>query len=229
MKRLIIYGMVSVLFLCTTVQAEMRVWTSKKGDTVAAEYVKMSGSKVVLKTAEGKTLRVPVSGLCDDDQMYLSHKTAVPPKIQIEVDDDLERKKKGYGGEFEEEEQSVLCTVVIKKTNREPCLGNFKARLWIIGEEAEGTQKKILGIKEQAVSFAKDSVTEFSLKATTSCQRGYMWANGYEYEGFIVCVEDESGEMVAIESNQNAYERSMFVIRKSSQGSIYTEDFGKPR
>jgi hypothetical protein len=227
MKRLMIFGIAAVLFLCATANAEMRIWTSKKGDTIEAEYVKMYGSKVVLKTANGKTLHVPAGGLCDDDQEYLSHLTAVPPKIQIEVDDDLERDKKGAGYYLENEEQRVTCNVVVKKTNSEPCLGNFKARLYVIGEEKEGTKKKILGIKEQAFSFARQDATEFSLTATAKSRVGYMWAEGFEYEGYLVCVEDDSGEMIAMESNQNAYERHMDVILKSSQGNIFTEDFVK--
>ena len=85
MKRWIVCGLAAVLCICVTANAEMRIWTSKKGKTVEAEYIKMYGSQVVLKTAEGRTLHVPVFGLCDDDQDYLSHVAAVPPKIVASV------------------------------------------------------------------------------------------------------------------------------------------------
>lgn len=227
MKRWIVCAGAAFFCLCITADAKMRVWTSRKGDTIEAEYVKMYGRKVVLKTAEGKTLHVPAAGLCDDDHEYLATVSAVPPRIQIEVDDDLERKKKAFGGYRENEEQTVTCRVAIKKTNKEPCLGNFKARLYIIGEEAEGTKKKILGIKEEAVSFVQQNAMEFSLTATAKNRVGYMWAEGFEYEGYLVCLEDESGEMIAMECNINSYAKHLDVISKSSPGGIYTEDFRK--
>jgi hypothetical protein len=229
MKRGIVCAGAAVFFLCATANAEMRIWTSRKGDTVDAEYVRMYGRKVVLKTAEGELLHVTADGLCDDDHEYLATVTAVPPKIQIEVDDDLERYKKAYGGYREDEEQTVTCNVVIQKTNTEPCLGNFKALLYIIGEEKEGTKKKILGIKQHAVSFVQQQSTEFSLTATVKNRTGYMWADGFEYEGYLVCIEDDGGEMVALETNINSYGTHRDIIRKSSTGSIYTEDFRKVR
>ena len=227
MKRWIVYGLVAFLCLCATAHAEMRIWTDKKGNTVEAEYVKMYGSKVVLKTADGKPLRVPADGLCDDDHEYLATVTAVPPRIHIKVDDDLERNKNATGYYREDEEQRITCNVVIKKTNSEPYLSNCKARLYIIGEEKGGTKKKILGIKEQAFSFVRQDATEFSLTATAKSREGYMWTEGFEYEGYLVCVENDSDEMIAMESNINSYGKHMDVIRKSSQGSIYTEDFIK--
>ena len=227
MKRWMACGLAAVLCICATANAEMRIWTSKKGDTVEAEYVKMYGSKVVLKTADGKTLRVPADGLCDDDQEYLTTVTAVPPRILIVVDDDLERKKEGSGGSYEIEKQTITCNVTIKKTNAEPCLGNFKAWLFVIGEEKEGTKKKILGTKEQAFSFDRQDATMFSLTTSVEGATAYMWAEGFEYEGYLVCVQDESGDTMAVESNQNSYERHLVEILKSSQGSIYTEDFTK--
>lgn len=227
MKRLMMCGLGAVLISCATVHAEMRIWTSRKGDTVEAKYVKMYGGKVVLKTADGRTLKIPPGGLCDDDQEFLTHLTAVPPRIEIKVDDDLERDKKGNGYYHETEEQRVTCNVAVKKTNGEPCLGRFKARLYLIGEEKEGTKKKILGVKEKAISFARQDTAVFSLTSTVKSEVGYMWAQGFEYEGYLVCIQDESGEMIATESNQNAYEKNVDVILKSSQGNIFTEDFIK--
>jgi len=206
----------------------MRLWTSRTGeDSVEAEYVKMSGNRVVLKTADGRTLRVPAEGLCDDDQEYLSHAAAVAPKIQIDVDDDLEIEKNGNGYYYEKEEQRVTCNVAIKKANSDPCFDNFKAYLFLIAEEKEGTKKKIIDVKEQSFSFATQDVEKLSLTAGVWSEVGYMWANGFEYEGYLVCVQDERGATIALETNQNAYERHSRVILKSKKDDIFTEDFIK--
>jgi len=227
MKHLIIYTMAAYLGLSAMVHAEMRIWTSRKGDSVEAEYVKMSGNKVVLKTAAGKTLRVPAEGLCDDDREYLAHAAAVPPKIQIEVDEDVEIDKQARGYYMESEEQKVSCSVVIKKTNPEPCFDQFKAYLFLIAEEKEGSTRKIIGINEQSIAFANQDTVKFSLNAQVVSDSGYDWANGFEYEGYLVCVQNETGQTVAMKSSQNAYERHARTILKAKKDDLFTEDFAK--
>ncbi|MDF7824967.1 SHD1 domain-containing protein [Pontiellaceae bacterium B12227] len=89
---------VSVLCLCR-VQAEMRIWSDKKGNTIEAEFMSMMGSKVVLKTPQGKTIKVPAAGLSDADKKYLSEN--IPPKIKIEVDVDKDRETlSSYSSEY---------------------------------------------------------------------------------------------------------------------------------
>ena len=121
----------------------------------------------------------------------------------------------------------VACKAVIKKANPEPCFDQFKAYLFLIAEEKEGSKMKIIDIKEQAISFANQDTVEISLSARISSESGYSWAEGFEYEGYLVCIQDESGATVAMETNQNAYERHVRTILKAKKDDLFTEDFAK--
>jgi hypothetical protein len=50
---------------------DARVWTSSAGTKMEAEYVKVAGNVVHLKTPEGRILEVPVNQLSLDDQQHL--------------------------------------------------------------------------------------------------------------------------------------------------------------
>jgi len=221
--------MTALLCFCAMANAEMRTWTSRKGDTVEAEYVRMRGDKVVLKTADGKTHRIPVEGLCDDDQEYLSHAAAVPPRIQIDVDEDVDIDKQVISSFREKEEQTITCNVLIRKANSEPCFDKFKVNLFLIAEVKESSEKIIIDTKEQSVSFANQDTAQISLTGKVENETGYDWAAGLEYEGHIVCVQDDSGEIIAMKATKNAYEKNMGAILKAKKGDLFTEDFVKAK
>jgi hypothetical protein len=46
----------------------MQDWTSTDGKTIKARYVRMSGEAVVIKTADGKSWKVPLSKLSTTSQ-----------------------------------------------------------------------------------------------------------------------------------------------------------------
>lgn len=75
----------SLLFLTALPSpAAPRTFTDTKGRKIEAEVVRVSGSKVTLKLANGKTSTIPISLLSDRDQMFV--------KVWSEVD------KKSPGG-----------------------------------------------------------------------------------------------------------------------------------
>lgn len=49
----------------------MRTWTDFRGNTIQAELVRVSGSMVHLRNAEGKTMSLRISQLSSDDQVYV--------------------------------------------------------------------------------------------------------------------------------------------------------------
>lgn len=229
MKRLIIFAVAAVFGLCDTARADMRIWTSRKGDSVEAEYVKMYGNKVVLKTADGRTLRVPAEGLCDDDQEYLAHAAAVPPQLEIKVADKVDRQKDSMGYN-ETSRESVSIEVVLRKKNPEPCLQRFKAYVYVLGRREEtwgygpDAEYQMLEVKDYPVSFADRDKVVLSLNVTT---RYTEYDGGYSYEGYLLCIKDEDGAVFAEESNQNILERNRNLVLRCKKGDSFTEDFTK--
>ncbi|MFP6886035.1 MAG: SHD1 domain-containing protein, partial [Opitutales bacterium] len=59
------------LFLATAVaaSAEIRTWTSSSGSTLEAELVEYANRTVVLKTAKGRRVVLPIQKLAQEDQV----------------------------------------------------------------------------------------------------------------------------------------------------------------
>lgn len=51
-------------------RAEIRVWTSRGGSTVEAEWAGEEGGNVLLRKADGRTLGIALTSLCDADQAF---------------------------------------------------------------------------------------------------------------------------------------------------------------
>lgn len=62
----------------TTVIASARTWTSVSGSTVEAEFKALQGTMVILESAEGKRLMIPLSHLSPEDQQFVHEQTARP-------------------------------------------------------------------------------------------------------------------------------------------------------
>lgn len=226
MKRWMVY-VAAVICICANVQAEMRIWTSKKGKTVEAEYIKMYGSQVVLKTAEGRTLNVPVFGLCDDDQDYLSHVAAVPPKIVVSVKEDMESDKNSSGYPETLIEWLTL-ELNVRKRNPEPCLERFKTELYILGREKKNNEFfSIIDIVKHDLTFAQSDLVTFTEKFTIKSEVAFSWSSGFEYKGYLFCVKNSEGEVVAMDCNQNILERNLSVVLNSRKNDTFNEDFIK--
>ena len=89
MKKEIICIIAALFVQGSVAEEEMRTWTSRKGDVIAAKYVRMfAGGKVVLRTSKGRDLKIPVTDLSKADQKYLAE--LVPPKLDISVDMDID-------------------------------------------------------------------------------------------------------------------------------------------
>ncbi len=228
MKVLILLAMAAVFCLCTITNAEMRIWTSKRGDSVEAEYVKMYGGKAMLKTADGRTIPVPVDGLCDDDQEYLAHVAAVPPQLEVTVDEDIESDKNILGGYREALFEMLTMEVTVRKRNPEPCVEQFMTELYILGREKKNNRHySLLDIVKRDVAFVESDRVTITENFKIKSEVGYSWSRGFKYEGYLFCVKNSVGEVVVIESNQNILERNLSLVLQSKKGDEYTEDFIK--
>ena len=227
MKRVILRGLAAVLVLCATAQSELRIWTDNQGNTIEAEYVRMSGSKVGLKTSDGKTLYLPAEGLCDDDQEYLSHAAAVPPTVIVTVSEDMESDKNSSSYPETLVEWLTL-EINVRKRNPEPCLEPFKTELYILGREKKNNKLySIIDIVKRELTFAQGDLVTFTEKFTIKSEVSWSSSSGFEYKGYLVCVKNSADEVVAMDCNQNILERNLSVVMKSRKNDIYNADFIK--
>jgi hypothetical protein len=214
--------------LAFSVSAEMRIWSDKKGNTIEAEFVSIMGSKAVLKTPEGKTLKVPVSGLCAADKKFLA--SSIPPTIKIKVDVDNDEEKLHDDGYYVSKQETVSCTIELKKTSKEACNRKFTAHAFVFAENLLDDSKKIVIYKEHKFQFIGSAVISFSTdSAVMKNSDGYSsqsnGKSGAEYHGYLVIVEDDRGGIIAIKSNQTTYEKNIMKIKGRKIGTRFDKNY----
>lgn len=204
------------------VNAELRVWTSVKGDTIEAEFIKLMGSKVVLKTAAGKQLQVPVAGLSKKDQEYLA--STIPPKLKIEVDMDKDSQKLTQGYDYTRKCDTVSCKVDISKVNQEKCNRDFSATVFLIGETLRGDAHVVLAKTKHSFNFKTYKTTSFDSDSGSCTWYDYYGGKGgTKYEGYLVVIEDSKGNIVDTEANQNFYEKNAAKVLKFGKGDGFSD------
>ncbi|MFP6892859.1 MAG: hypothetical protein VCA18_03855, partial [Opitutales bacterium] len=82
MKKIIL-----CLFLYSTVwtSAETRIWTSTAGTTLEAELKDYANRTVVLKTAGGRKLTLPLAKLVPEDQILITKWADQQEKLQVKT------------------------------------------------------------------------------------------------------------------------------------------------
>ncbi|MDH3981495.1 MAG: SHD1 domain-containing protein [Kiritimatiellaceae bacterium] len=229
MKSLLV--VLGVLVVTSVARAEMRVWTSVKGDTIEAEYVNIIGTKVVLKSAAGKILKVPKNGLCRADLEYLAQ--AIPPKIEIDVDmdkdrDTLDSYSSCYGSyNYERKAETAKCSVTLTKKNREPSNRELVATIYVLVKSTRGSTRKVVSYATHKFSFKNSKAAQFAAPAATVeyTKSDYVSNHGQKFEGYLVIVEDQDGNVVATETNQSKYENHVHKFKKAKKGTRFDSGF----
>lgn len=209
----------------------MRIWSDQKGNTIEAEYVNIFGTKVVLKTVDGRQLKVPMAGLSEADKEYLA--SAIPPKIKIGVNVDKDRDtissySSDYGTyNYERKSETIKCVASLEKVNQEPTNREFTASMFVFGKETKGSYLKLLSKTEHKFDFKYGKTTSFNSSPVTVeyTKSDYLSNNGYRYEGYLVVVEDSAGNVVACESTNSSYEEHLVKIKNAKENAMLDDDF----
>lgn len=214
-----------ILLLCTLVRAgEPRTWTDKKGKTIKAEFVRMFGTKVMLKTVDGRELSVPAAGLSLADQEYLAK--VAPPEMEITVDKDVKMKRLSEVTGYTQKEETATVKVMIKKRGRNPSTGTYKAIIYvlndIVGEEFGANYRRVGAYKEHIFSFKeeksdekdseakkppkKNDETSFEVTSVTVIDDWTEKKEGWQYIGYILVILDEKGKVIDSKVSTDTYE-----------------------
>lgn len=223
MKKILTIALVALFAAELTSLAEMRTWTDKKGNTVEAEFVKLVAGKVVLKTASGKQVKVPQSGLSETDQEYL--KNAIPPELSIDVDVDVDRKKsESYS--YTSVREKVSGSVTIQKKNREASARKLTATLCLIAKDLDEDEFTVIATKEHTFSFERGNKVTFSgAKGEAQYSKSDSYSgdgkNGKQYYGYLVVIEDDNGNIVITEASRNIFENQASDILKLKKNDTF--------
>ena len=226
MKNLIIGILIVLAIGEVAARAEMRMWTDKKGNSIKAEFVKIVAGKVILKTPAGKRLNVLKSGLSNADQIYLAN--AVPPKIDIDVDIDNDRKKLHESVGYTRTREKIKGHVTLIKKNREPCNRTFSAYLYLFRKDLSEDEISVLDKSKHEFSFEHQKKVSFDgnqskVEYTKYDSDYYHYSRnrnpGSEYAGYLVIVEDK-GKIICVKGSRRLYENKASQIRKAKKGSL---------
>ncbi len=219
MKKLWIGLLILLTVGGAVVRAETRMWTDKNGNTIEAEFVKIFSGKVVLKLPNGKQVKVPQSGLSQKDQDYL--KSAIPPKIDIEVNIDRDKKTPVSWDGYVRKSEKIQGKVTITKKNREPCNKSFTAYLYIFSKDLQDDEIEVLDKAKHEFTFKNQKKIEFSGGTSKIEYTDSYYGNDYgdEYEGYLVFIEDASGKIIYTKGSRKLYENKVSQIKKAKKGS----------
>lgn len=224
----------AVCLLVFNVTAEMRVWTSIKGDTIEAEFISVFAGKAVLRCANGKELKVPLSGLCAVDIKYLNE--SIPPEIDIEVDVDNDKKSlesysSDYGSyDYSKKAQKIKCKVTMSKKSKQANSTPLKAFIYVFSEDAKMDEMEVILKEEHEFSFKHQDSAVFSTGTASltitksSSNYGYGSNSGAEYEGYVVYVEDGKGRVMAVRGSRKFYEENLNKIKPAIPGTRFDDD-----
>jgi hypothetical protein len=218
--------------LALSASAEMRIWTSVKGDTVEAEFKTIVSGRVILHKPDGKELKVPMSGLCSADIKYLE--TKIPPTIDIDVNVDRDKTKlestSFYSYSYEKEEIKVKCEVSITKKSREASAMPLKACIYVFSADTRSKEMRVVSRTEKDFIFNSSKVVTFSsdvakFQNVETSGYGSGTESGQEYEGYVAYVENKAGDLIAVRGSSKSYEKNLERIKNFKSGTKFDDDF----
>lgn len=209
----------AVFSLAIIVSAESRTWTDKNGNTLEAEFVKMIGDRVVLKTAD-KELIVPRAGLDEKDQEYLA--AVVPPELEIKVEQDKNVKRLAEAFGYTQKQETNTLKVAIRKTSKQPSSGKFNCAVYMVGLSVgdfyEISRNKVIGYKVQPFTFIENNATNFTATCSTVIDDWIDKKEGWQYDGYLIVVRDDQGKLITTRSSKDTYDPWIPIIDRFKDG-----------
>lgn len=221
--------LVCVGFLPGLVQAEFRPWTDSKGNSVEAEYVRMTDDTVVLRKRDGSELKVPLDSLSEEDCQYAMLRN--PPKIEIKVDDDMDSETVGYLGGPRSDSSVRIASVSADVTLRKKSTGRYDAELTVevllIGKTAQLDRYTVLERSDSAFCFTEQNKGLYTFACGPADIRNVRGNRntGVEYEGFLVVVRDSLDAVVAVKGSRIEFEKNVEALLKAGKGALFDKDF----
>lgn len=204
------------LFLCHTVFAELRIWTSQQGQTLEAAYVRDASGKVWLKPPSGKTKAIPISALSEADQNYIYTKTL--PKVEISVDNDVKRST--VGSDIDNVHEQVKFKVEVKKTSRNPFPMGYEVIFCALAEDIRYKEFILADKKVEKFSLKKQNDVYSFTGADLHFEHDPDPAWGTKYDGYLVVVQTENGDVLATKGREK-YIKSLHVLKDAKVGARY--------
>ena len=219
MKNGIMIWMLAGL-VALSVQSEIRIWTATTGSQISAEFIEETGGRVILRTENGRELKVPRSYLSPSDIKHLDSLNV--PVLGIRPDVKIESIFKSGVGVV----QVVKYVIEVRKVSSPPYESPVNVVLYIIGGigDEEGAYVVLQRTQERVTfSSAKRNPTitgpDLSL-GSPELQKKY----DIDYVGYLVIVSVPGGQIIAVESDAVMLKTNAGFISKFKAGDLFGSD-----
>ena len=180
---------------------KLRLWMLKSGKSVKAELVIQMGHKTILKTDQGKKLKIPTNELSEEDLAYLE--LASPPSLKLTVQKEVDRFR--FPDVISAAIPPVLTEftlgVKIEKLRKKIYTRELKVELFSIASEIDGNNFILLDRKEGTFTLSEQNDGFYEFWGRKTEMRNYKdWEGnrrGERFKGHLVVVTDERGEIIA--------------------------------
>lgn len=224
--------LICVGFFPMMVPAEFRLWTDTKNKVIEAEFVRMSFDAVVLRTANGKELKVSLDSLSEKDREYAM--LQCPPKIKITVKDHEDSEIVGGGGGGRRggggvvsRISAITADVELIKANKERYGLELKMDLVFIGKTGALDRYTIVGRFSSAFSFTDENKGQYFKSFGPVDIESSSGPSGSrtEYENYLLVVRDRTDQIIAVKAGRAEFEKNAAVLADAESGATYDREF----
>ena len=210
----------------------VRTWTLLNGKTMDAEFVTVMSGKAVLKDARGRSRKVPLNQLSDEDRLFAE--LARPPKFNFDFSKKTSQRifeSSPYGSQLPKEVEYVF-SARLKQTSAGEYRHELKVEFFAIGEEIDGDNYILFDRQESRFTPSAENERShtFSGRTVPVRERGEalsMGRRGDKYGGYLVVVTDTRGKVVDIGSSHKWMPGLVDELRRLPIGKHFDKSGGR--
>jgi hypothetical protein len=240
------YFSLSIFLVCllSAAQAEFRSFTNDFGDSVDAELVELKESDtiVTLRLRSGNKIDARVTAFSQSDQKFIqewwdavqAEKLLLQEGARIVISAKMNRKSHSNNYDnwysIDDETKSYFPEVIIKNAELNEFHGNAVRVVVIAEDKGNAGQKLIVSAATLTADFpARDQVVlesdpfrlrlfEYDSHNSTS-----NYEYGYEYEGYVVVIQNSKGKITHSRASKSKYLSNLDVIFNCEAGEMYDD------
>lgn len=201
------------------------VWTASNGEEFEAEYISVIGDQAVLKTAQGKQLKIPVAKLSAEDREYIE--LLKPPEFAIDFvklsDGQLGRYKMPPGSNaLPPRSNDFSFGAKVKQRGSGDYNHELTIEYFAIGKERLGDRYVLLDRKSSTFTPTKKNGKSHSFKSEPIEFIEYDYDDqprGVRPDGNLITITDKRGEIIQYSSSKAWLWENMDNLRKLPLGA----------
>lgn len=182
-------------------ESNSRIWTAKDGKTIEAEFSVALADQAVLKTSEGKVIKVPLNQLSESDREYIE--LADPPEFNITFTKQSSQRILKTSGYVNEEPPRILdytFGVKMKQTSASSYNHALNVEYFSSGVQHHDDRKfKLLDRGSSSFTPGKENQHAHQFHGDPVELMSYdqlKQRSGIKYKGYLVVVTDERGIII---------------------------------